>query len=70
MDTCRDISALVSRSLDERLGTRARLRIRLHLLICGACRRFASQARLLRQAARRLAAQALAPGPDGPPPAP
>jgi hypothetical protein len=70
MDTCRDISALVSRSLDERLGTRARLRIRFHLLICGACRRFDAQARLLREAARRLAARALAPGAEGPPPAP
>lgn len=69
MATCRDISALVSRSLDERLGPVDRLRIRLHLLICDACRRFASQARLLRQAVRRVAAQALAPGPDGPPPA-
>ena len=69
MDTCRDISALVSRSLDERLGTGDRLRVRFHLLVCGACRRFEGQARLLRAAARRLAARSLAPGPDGEPPA-
>jgi predicted anti-sigma-YlaC factor YlaD len=59
MDTCRDISALVSRAMDERLRPAARLRIRFHLLMCGACRRFERQVRLLRSAARQVAARAL-----------
>jgi predicted anti-sigma-YlaC factor YlaD len=59
MDTCRDISALVSRAMDERLRPAARLRIRFHLLMCGACRRFEQQVRLLRSAARQVAARAL-----------
>jgi predicted anti-sigma-YlaC factor YlaD len=63
MDSCRDISALVSRAMDERLPPVARLRIRLHLLICGACRRFEAQVQLLRTAARQVASRALAPRP-------
>jgi predicted anti-sigma-YlaC factor YlaD len=69
MDTCRDISVLVSRAMDERLGPAERLRIRLHLLMCGACRRFQGQVQLLRTAARAVAARTLRPGPgDDPPP--
>lgn len=54
MDTCRDISALVSRAMDTRLGLGERLRVRLHLAICGACRRFSRQVEILRKAARQL----------------
>lgn len=59
MDTCRDISALVSRAMDEDLRPSERLRVRFHLLMCGACRRFERQVRLLRSAARQAAARAL-----------
>ena len=55
MDTCRDISALVSRSMDAQLSVGERLRVRLHLAICGACRRFARQVQLLRWGAQQLA---------------
>ncbi|MDP2325183.1 MAG: zf-HC2 domain-containing protein, partial [Gammaproteobacteria bacterium] len=41
LDTCRDISALVSRAMDTRLPFGERLRVRLHLALCGACRQFA-----------------------------
>ena len=54
MDTCRDISALVSRAMDARLSLGERLRVRLHLAICGGCRRFSRQAQILRRAARQL----------------
>jgi|JI10StandDraft_1071094.scaffolds.fasta_scaffold1802655_2 hypothetical protein len=54
MDTCRDISALVSRAMDARLTVRERWRVRLHLVICAACRRFAGQVELLRRGARQL----------------
>lgn len=60
MLNCHDISKLISRSLDERLPWRQRLAIRVHLLYCKWCRRFAAQARTLRavtaQYADRLAA--------------
>jgi hypothetical protein len=52
LDTCRDISALVSRAMDARLSVGERLRVRLHLAICGACRQFARQVKLLRWGAR------------------
>ncbi len=55
MDTCRDVSALVSRAMDARLSLGERLRVRLHLAICDACRRFARQVQLLRWGARQLA---------------
>jgi hypothetical protein len=54
LDTCRDISALVSRAMDTRLSFGERLRVRFHLAICGACRRFARQVELLRWGAREL----------------
>lgn len=50
---CKDTSALVSRSLDEQLPWRQRMAVRLHLLMCGACRHFAAQMSFLRRAARR-----------------
>lgn len=53
MLSCKDTSALVSRSMDEALSWRQRLAVRLHLLMCGACRRFVGQMSLLRRAARR-----------------
>ncbi len=54
MLTCKEVSALVSNSLDRRLSWRERLGVRLHLLICKACRRFADQMRFLQTAARQF----------------
>ncbi len=54
MDTCRDVSELVSRAMDTRLTLVERGRVRLHLLFCAACRRFERQVALLRWGARRL----------------
>lgn len=59
MDSCRDISLLVSRSLDTRLSAGERLRVRLHLLLCRSCRQFDVQLRLLRRASRALGRRAL-----------
>ncbi|MBM4220683.1 MAG: zf-HC2 domain-containing protein [Gammaproteobacteria bacterium] len=53
MLSCKDTSELVSRSLDEELSWRQRIAVRLHLLICGACRRFVAQMGFIRRAARR-----------------
>lgn len=53
MLTCKEASRLVSESLDHRLRLTDRLGLRIHLLICRACERFAAQAQFLRRAARR-----------------
>jgi predicted anti-sigma-YlaC factor YlaD len=50
MATCKEISTLVSQSLDRRLTWRERLAIRLHLYVCDACRNFAGHLRWLRAA--------------------
>lgn len=47
--TCREASRLLSESLDGELSRRERWSLRLHTLLCKACRRFAHQARMLRE---------------------
>jgi predicted anti-sigma-YlaC factor YlaD len=54
MLTCKEVSELVSQSLDRKLSLRERLGVRVHLLVCNACDRFAAQMRFLRAAARRF----------------
>ena len=49
---CREISKLVSESMERDLPLHRRLEVRMHLMICRMCARFAHQIRLLRQAAR------------------
>lgn len=55
MLNCRQVTRLVSRSMDERLPWHLRLGVRIHLLYCVWCRRYLAQVRFLRIAARRLA---------------
>jgi predicted anti-sigma-YlaC factor YlaD len=55
MLTCKQTARLVSLSYDKRLSWRERLGVRLHLLVCDACRNFGRQMRFLRAAARRFA---------------
>jgi predicted anti-sigma-YlaC factor YlaD len=63
MKSCRDTSLLVSRSLDETLPWHESLQVRLHLLMCTACRRFERQMLLLRAACAEVAeGRRLAPG--------
>jgi len=52
MLSCKDVSLLISRSYDAKLTWRQRLAVRLHLLVCDACRRFEEQMRFLRRAGR------------------
>jgi len=54
MLNCRQVTRLVSRSLDATLPWHQRLAVRFHLLYCVWCRRYAAQLRFLRTAARRL----------------
>lgn len=37
---CRDISKLVSQSLDRKLPLRLRMEIRIHLMMCSICRTY------------------------------
>lgn len=47
--TCRDVAPLISRAMDQRLGTTDRTAIRLHLAVCPSCRRYRGQLTLLRR---------------------
>lgn len=49
MLSCKQSSQLVSKSLDRPLTWRERFAVRLHLLICVYCRRYASQLRWIRK---------------------
>lgn len=49
MPSCRDISQLFSDGLDRNLPLRQRLSIRLHVSMCGFCRRYEKQLHLLHE---------------------
>ena len=49
---CRDMTALISRSMDERLGFWERFGYKLHLVYCRACRRYRKQLLTLREIIR------------------
>ena len=53
---CKDAARLISRELEGPLPLGRRVVLRLHLLWCEACRRFARQALFLRTAMRRYRA--------------
>ncbi|NQT41673.1 MAG: zf-HC2 domain-containing protein [Planctomycetes bacterium] len=50
---CRDISKLVSESMERQLPLGQRLQVRMHLMLCRLCAGFARQTRLLRRAAKQ-----------------
>jgi hypothetical protein len=51
---CREVTRLVSQGLDRRLGFGERVALRVHFAICGGCRNFDRQMKLLRGAVRQL----------------
>ncbi len=51
---CRDHSVLISREIDGELPPATRVGLRLHYVLCGACRHFSAQLRLFKRAAARL----------------
>lgn len=57
MRSCKEVSELVSQSLDRRLSPRERLGVHLHLLVCRLCRRYRRQILFLSHATRRLRAR-------------
>lgn len=60
MMNCQQTSQLLSQSLDRPLSLKERMGLRLHLLMCGACQRFARQLRFLSRAAAGLETRDLA----------
>lgn len=57
---CKQTSRLLSEAQDRRLSLFDRVTLRLHLGVCGACKRFSRQLDFLRAAMRAY------PGPDTP----
>jgi len=55
MMSCKEVSMLVSASLDRRLRPWERLTVRAHLFICKGCTHFSRQMNILRAATRELA---------------
>lgn len=54
--SCKDASRLLSRMQDGEVGWLDRLKLKLHLTACEACRRFERQLGFLREAMRRYKA--------------
>ena len=65
LPNCQEVSRLFSDGLDQRLPATDRARMRLHLVMCQACRNMSEQMQFIRQAMKRLGADD-----DRPPPAP
>jgi anti-sigma factor RsiW len=45
--SCREVTELSSDYLEGKLSTPARLRVRIHLLMCNACQRYVAQLRAI-----------------------
>lgn len=54
MPTCKEVHRLVSEGFDRELTLAERARMKMHLLICLACRNFEGQMALIRRAMRRM----------------
>jgi hypothetical protein len=54
MKSCKEVHRLVIEGQDRKLGFTERFSLRVHLMLCAACRRFDAQMDLLRQALRRF----------------
>jgi len=49
MMTCKEISSLVSESLDRKLPLRLRMEMRVHLMMCHLCRTYRNRTLLLQK---------------------
>ena len=58
MLNCRQVTRLVSQSMDTKLRWYQWLGMRIHLLYCVWCRRYASQIRFLHKACKHMDAEA------------
>jgi len=57
--SCKEVTELLSQSIERRLSLRETLRLRMHLLVCTACARFKRQLKFLHAAARAYAQRAM-----------
>ncbi|MGZ8463667.1 MAG: anti-sigma factor family protein [Candidatus Deferrimicrobiaceae bacterium] len=55
MLSCKDVTRLLSESMDHSLPIGRRVGVRFHLLICKFCARYERQLLLIRETVRRLA---------------
>ena len=53
--TCKEVHRLTSEGMDRELTMVERTRVRMHLLVCNACRNFTGQMDLIRKAMHRMA---------------
>ena len=53
LPTCKDVTQMVSVSMEERLPLRQRIDLKLHLWICLACTRYRKQLQWIRETIRR-----------------
>jgi anti-sigma factor ChrR (cupin superfamily) len=54
MKTCKEVHRLVIEGQDRKLSFMERISVRVHLMMCNACRRFEAQMEFMRQALRRF----------------
>jgi len=54
MKTCKEVHRLVIAGQDRKLPLPERIAVRVHLMMCSACRQFESQMKFLREAVRRF----------------
>ena len=54
MLSCRDVTQLISESMDTSLPIGKRIGVRIHLLMCRFCARYERQLLLIRETLRRL----------------
>lgn len=64
MLVCRDFATLLSESCDRPLDRRTRLRVRLHVMLCGPCRRYGWHLSSLMHLLRVLVARRESLGPE------
>ena len=62
MLSCRNVTQLISESMDTSLPIGKRIGMRLHLLMCKFCSRYERQLLLIRETVRRFAATEGKPG--------
>jgi hypothetical protein len=62
MLSCKDVTRLISESMDASLPIGKRIGVRLHLLMCKFCARYERQLLLIRETVRCLVATEAKPG--------
>lgn len=57
MLTCKEVSVLMSDSLDKRLPLRKRFQVKFHWFMCKNCARYSDQLNIIRRIARKYGEQ-------------